>query len=474
LIFNYIIIIDSKAEKNGLEREELTMSPRLGRMILRAAIFFFLLVSIGCSRKPLDEGARAVVLSVITPHNENIRYEFSRAFSEYARQQYGWEVSFQWRDVGGGSSSILQYLRNVYSQSETSGIDVLFGGGEYTFQYLDAEGLLEELDLPAEVWEAIPAEFGGMEMYSPRKRWVGNVLSSFGFLYNKELLRQLNLPEPSLWEDLGRPEFFDLVILADPTQSGSQAAANEMIVQSAPDWPQGWRKLLLILSNAKKFLDNSGAAARAPSSGECAVAVCIDFYGMMYVSEAPDKLGYVSPKGQTAYTPDPIGVLKNPPHREAAQAFVQFVMSQRGQGLWALPPGHPDGPQRYRLNRTPIRKDFYALYAESGHLLAANPYESGSEMVIDAGLREVRYEVLARLVYSAAIENASLLREAKRRILAKQMDESLVARLTRLPENIDTVEEIYQMAEQMKDPVAAERITTEWTAYFREQYRQIQ
>lgn len=347
-------------------------------------------------------------------------------------------------------------------------------GGEYTFQYLDAEGLLEELDLPAEVWEAIPAEFGGMEMYSPRKRWVGNVLSSFGFLYNKELLRQLNLPEPSLWEDLGRPEFFDLVILADPTQSGSQAAANEMIVQSAPDWPQGWKKLLLILSNAKKFLDNSGAAARAPSSGECAVAVCIDFYRMMYVSEAPDKLGYVSPKGQTAYTPDPIGVLKNPPHREAAQAFVQFVMSQRGQGLWALPPGHPDGPQRYRLNRTPIRKDFYALYAESGQLLAANPYESGSEMVIDAGLREVRYEVLARLVYSAAIENASLLREAKRRILTKQMDELLVARLTRLPENIDTVEEIYQMAEQMKDPVAAERITTEWTTYFREQYRQIQ
>jgi hypothetical protein len=54
------------------------------------------------------------------------------------------------------------------------------------------------------------------------------------------------------------------------------------------------------------------------------------------------------------------------------------------------------------------------------------------------------------------------------------MDESLVARLTRLPENIDTVEEIYQMAEQMKDPVAAERITTEWTTYFREQYRQIQ
>jgi ABC-type Fe3+ transport system substrate-binding protein len=427
----------------------------------------------GCSRKPQADESGKVVLSVITPHNENIKYEFSRAFSEYAKEKYGWQVEFQWRDVGGGSSSILQYLRNVYAKADSCGIDVLFGGGEYTFQYLDAEGLLEPLEVGEDVWENIPAVFGGMDMYSPKKTWCGNVLSSFGFLYNKELLKQLNVAEPTSWEDLGRAEYFDLVILADPTQSGSQAAANEMIVQTAPTWPQGWAKLLLILSNAKKFTDSSGAAARAPSLGECAVSVCIDFYGMMYASEAPQKLGYVSPKGQTAYTPDPIAVLKNPPHREAAQAFAAFVLSQRGQGLWGLPAGHPDGPERYRLNRTPIRKDFFEQYGASGVLSAANPYEAGSEMKIDAKLREVRYGVLAELVYSAAIENASLLREAKRRILERRMEPSLVEMLTRLPENIDTVEEIYAVGEQLKNRAEAERIRTDWTAYFRSQYQQI-
>lgn len=431
------------------------------------------LVMGGCGRQPESGSSGPVVLSVITPHNENIKYEFSRAFSEYARQTYGWDVRFQWRDVGGGSSSILQYLRNVYAKADTSGIDVLFGGGEYTFQYLDAEELLEPLEVGEDVWETIPALFGGMEMYSQKKTWCGNVLSSFGFLYNKELLKQLNVAEPTSWEDLGRPEYFDLVILADPTQSGSQAAANEMIVQTEPTWPQGWAKLLLILSNAKKFTDSSGAAARAPSLGECAVSVCIDFYGMMYVSEASQKLGYVSPKGQTAYTPDPIAVLKNPPHREAAQAFAAFVLSRRGQGLWGLPAGHPEGPQRYRLNRTPIRRDFYELYGASGAVLAANPYEAGGELKIDAKLREVRYGVLAELVYSAAIENASLLREAKRRILQQQMDPSLVAKLTKLPENIDTIEEIYAIGEQLKNRAAAERIRTDWTAYFRSQYQKI-
>lgn len=429
----------------------------------------------GCGKgSPSGSDPGAVTLVVITPHNENIKYEFSRGFAAYAKEKYGKDVTFQWRDVGGGSSSILQYLRNVYSKADTSGIDVLFGGGEYTFQYLDSEGLLDPLDLAPDVLEQIPASFGGMEMYSSGKTWCGNVLSSFGFLYNKQLLGQLNLQPPTSWEDLGKPAFFDLVIMADPTQSGSQAAANEMIVQSAPDWPSGWAKLMMILSNAKKFTDSSGSAARAPALGECVVSVCIDFYGMMHAAEAPDKLGYLSPKGQTAYTPDPVAILKNPPNREMAQAFAGFLLSPRGQALWGLAPGHPDGPQRYTLNRTPIRKDFYTIYAGAIPEWVSRPYEEGSEMMIDAQLREVRYGVLAHLVYSAAIENSRPLQEAKRKIIERNFDPALVAILTRLPENMDTVEEIYQIAEQLKDPAAAERIKTEWTAFFRSQYRQIQ
>ena len=284
----------------------------------------------------------------------------------------------------------------------------------------------------------------------------------------------MNLQPPRSWEDIGKPEFFDLVVMADPTQSGSQAAANEMIVQSAPTWPEGWAKLMMILSNAKKFTDSSGGAANAPVLGESVVSVCIDFYGNMRVAKSPDKLGYISPKGQTGYTPDPIAVLKNPPHPELAQAFVGFLLSLKGQALWALPPGHADGPQRYALNRTPIRKDFYAVYAGQFPEWIAQPYEEGAEMVVDAELREVRYGVLSYLVYAAAIENARPLQEAKRKIIEKNFDPELVRILTKLPDDIDTVDKIREIAEKLKDPAQSERITTGWTAFFRSQYKQIQ
>ena len=371
---------------------------------------------VGCGKKDGgSESSGKETLVLISPHHESIKYEFEQAFKEHYKKQTGKDVQFQWRDIGGGSSSILRYLENVYANAETCGIDVLFGGGEFAFQSLDAENLLVPIPLTPDVLENIPAQFGGMELYSPNKAWVGNVLSSFGFLYNKQLLAQLKIDPPTKWEDLGKKEFFNLVMLGDPTQSGSIAAANEMIVQSAPTWQDGWAKLLMILSNAKKFTATSGDAANAPVLGEAVVSVCIDFYGSSRVSKSPDMLGYVSPVGQTGYTPDPIGILRNPPHLEVAQAFVNFILSVDAQALWALPVGHPAGPKRTLLNRPPIRKDFYQTYEKEVPEWISRPYAAGAEMKINAEVRSIRYGVLSQLVRAAAIDNLVRCKRRRRR-----------------------------------------------------------
>ncbi len=177
---------------------------------------------------------------MISPHNEDIRNEFEKRFIQYYQEKYGKDIELEWRDVGGGSSTILAFLRNMYSQSDSSGIDVLFGGGEFPCQFLAAEGLLTPLELDADVLENIPDEFCGMPLYDKNLLWCGNVLSAFGILYNRDLCQRYDLKEPRLWQDLGQDKLFGLIVLADPGESGSAAATYEMIVQSAPDWPQGW------------------------------------------------------------------------------------------------------------------------------------------------------------------------------------------------------------------------------------------
>jgi len=414
-----------------------------------------------------------VTLQVISPHHENIRNEFTWAFSLHEAVERGRRVNIVWRDVGGGGGSIEKYLINVYGGGGHPGIDVLWGGGEFTFMALAKEGLLERLELSEDVLENVPEQFGGQRMRDAEGRWIGSAVSGFGFLWNAGMLRRCGLEPPRQWEDLADPRFADLLALADPAQSGSAAAAYRMVVLTGRDWPDGWAKLLRVLANARKFTDSAGAAANAPALGEALVATAIDFYGAMRVAEAPGELEYLSPQGQTTFSPDPIGILRDPPDRGLAQEFVSFVLSPRGQVLWALPAGEEGGPARRPLGRQPIRRDVYQQCR--GRMLPwiVDPYAAGQALVPDARMEGVKFGVLRYLVTAAAVDNRDGLRAARDRLIAAGFRDDLTAEFNALPENVATMEAMADTARQMQDLKQFDRIVSGWRAFFREKYRRI-
>jgi iron(III) transport system substrate-binding protein len=282
---------------------------------------------------------------IITPHNEQIRYEFSHAFSASYKKATGRSVRIDWR-VPGGTSEIAKYLKgeffaafeyfwkteghrwdaaaaNTFDKSGANsparqgflasnvgiGIDLFFGGGAYDFIQQAEAGRLVDCGLltkrPEWFTEAtIPHIVSGEVYYDEGGRWIGAVLSSFGICYNSDSLRRLGVKEiPASWSDLCNPLFRKQVALADPTKSGSAAKAFEMIIQqkmqevvrSHPEapvdslLPEGWLQGLQVIqhasANARYFTD---AAPKVPidvSLGDAAIGMCIDFYGR-YQSEA--------------------------------------------------------------------------------------------------------------------------------------------------------------------------------------------
>jgi len=435
-------------------------------------------------------------LVAISAHNENITDEFGWAFSLHHALEHGAKVKIEWRQVGGGGGSIQQYLTNVYQNADTAEIDVVWGGGDILFSSLSkpvgkhADGILQPINLPAETLEQIPPELAGQPLYDKHLRWVGCALSGFGFLYNAGMLgkcayvdggeRRVGIPPPGKWDDLGDRRFSDLLTLADPGQSGSATQAYRMIVVSEPTWPAGWAKLMGVLSNAKRFSDSAGSAANAPVLGDALVATCIDFYGILRVAESPDQLVYVSPPGQTVFTPDPIAILKNPPNPELAQRFAQFVLSRQGQALWALRVGVPDGPVRSVLGRQPIRRDVYEIYHDQMSPRLVNPYEAGQSMQIAPTMTGVDFNVLRALIVAAAIDNTDLMRQARATLNSLQADntrrndyQKLLDEFNRLPDDVATIELMSATAKRMKDPAARERITRNWRQFFRDKFLKV-
>ncbi len=368
-----------------------------------------------------EEAERVVIL---TPHNEPIRDEFGRVFAAWHAERFGRPVVVDWR-VPGGSAEIRRILVAQYTAavetgridakgelragSEPMAYDLLFGGGSFEHEELkkgvSVSGAVVPISVPMGFSEEQLMEWygpgepvvgvnrlydaGNKEKGDPGQYYLGNALSGFGIVYNRDVLRELGRGEPGSWADLTDPALAGWVALADPRLSGSVATTYESVLYSY-GWEEGWRILRAMCANSRYFSNTSQKVPLDVSQGQAAAGTAIDFYGrfqsqsLLRPGQRADesRVGYIDPPGLTLIDPDPISMLRAGPNPVVARRFVEFVMREEGQSLWNFQrrDGAADGlgPERYELRRMPVRKAMYERYADR-MIDKVNPYEAASK-----------------------------------------------------------------------------------------------
>lgn len=293
-------------------------------------------------------------LIIVSPHWDGIQKEFSRAFKVHYQENWGKEVTIRWRDLG-GTSQIEKALQALYEKnSQTSGMDIFWGGGMDPYENQKNKKRLESYFPSQEILGLFPSFFLGMPLQDAEGFYYATALSSFGIFENRLLRKIQNLPEVRVWEDLARPEFQGWIALVDPRKSGSAHLIYEIILQ-AYGWEKGSRILMALCANARTFSQNSSAAVKEVSMGNVSHALSIDMnaYALKSVL-GEDRVRWIFPKGQSVMVPDGIGILKGAPNREVAKRFVDFVLSEKGQNLWIKPVGSPEGAQKYAIQRDSV------------------------------------------------------------------------------------------------------------------------
>lgn len=421
----------------------------------------------GCRKKASAD------LVIVSPHSKEIESEFEQAFRAWHKEKYGSDVAVEWRDVG-GTSQITQYLVNQYDRAVTSDIDVYFGGGAPDHENLAGRGCLVAVTLPEEILAGIPQTIGGIEQYDPQHRWHAAVISSFGILYNTKFLQEKNLPLPRTWDDLAAPAMFGWVEAADAAKSGSARAAYEMVIQSEKDWPAGWAKLLRIFGNCKRFVAGASDVTGHVASGDVLAGAAIDFYAYNQIASSGGKLGFVLPEGMTAFTPDPISLLKGAPHAAMAQRFIEFVLSDRGQALWCLPAGVPGGPAKYSLYRQPVRKDVYAKYKGKMLPMLVNPFEVVGGFKYDQAAAKIRVgSLLGPLMTAAAMQNSQTLPPAWKAVIDGGLKPESLKEFTALPPDLADWPTAAKTAEGFAKSETRERATNDWREFFLAKYKKL-
>jgi len=362
----------------------------------------------GCGQGGIKGGEK---LTIISPHYEGIRKEYAAAFNRQREKNGKTKVMFEWIDQG-GTSDDLRFVKSEFARTPAGiNIDIFWGGGVDPYRELKENNLLEKYTPPRLILRSLGRSVGGVPVYDTEGFWYGSALSGFGIMFNKAVLQEHHLPIPKTWSDLASPAYFDWVTATDPRHSGSAHMMFEIVLQ-AYGWDEGFDLLGKIARNSRAFTESASQVPKDVAQGEAAAAPVIDFYAWSESENVGEKVGFVYPQGHTVINPDGIAILKGAPHRQLAEEFVDFVLSEAGQKLLMLPAGAEGGPTEFTLKRMSVLPSLYDSLAGVS-IIGVNPFKWKSGFVYDPEKGSARWDIVNDLIGALMIDTHAELRQTR-------------------------------------------------------------
>jgi iron(III) transport system substrate-binding protein len=343
------------------------------------AFLGMLIAAMAAAAQPIEDE-----LVLITPVGKSLSDPALAEFRKLAKQR--WNVEVKTSALSAGTP--VAYGRIVEWNARPQA-DLFWGGESALYDRLAAQSLLAPLGLPKAVSDAIPQTLGKpkpVSLKDPRGFWIGTLLESTGIAYHPRLLERLGVPPPKDWDDLLDARLKGHIAQAPPTRSSSSHAAYEVIFQRDGE-AKGWEWARRLAANTGIFAPRSRDVPSLVARGEFAVGFAVPSYFAFEDRLAGFDIRFAAPK--TAWiTSGPIAVLKGARHPKAARAFIEFLLSERGQRIAAERGLFPIVP-KFRIEGAPGSTAETAVEFNGG---VRSYYEVEVTSVYDDAIAQKRYE----------------------------------------------------------------------------------
>lgn len=287
-------------------------------------------------------------LVLITPVAKTLTDPALAEFVKFAKEK--WNVTVKASALAAGTPVAYGRITEWKGRPEA---DIFWGGESALYDKLAEQGLLAKLNLPKDVMDSIPVSIGKpkpIPLKDPKGFWTGTVLEPYGLVYHPKVLQRLGVPEPKDWDDLLHPKLKGNVAQCAPTRSSSSHATYEVILQRDGD-TKGWEWLQRLGGNTGIFTARSRDVPSVVAKGEFAAGFAVPSYMAFEDRLAGFDIKFVAPK--TAWiTPEPIAIIAGSKHPNAARAFIEFLLSERGQRV-AMERGVFPITPKYRVQGAP-------------------------------------------------------------------------------------------------------------------------
>ena len=271
----------------------------------------------------------------------------------------------------------VKYLQET---SSNNGTDLFWASAPDAFEVLKKADLLQPYKPKV---DGIPEKIGAYSINDPDGLYTGFAASGYGIMWNTRYMKANDLPAPKEWSDLTKAVYHDHVAISAPSRSGTTHLTIETILQGE-GWEKGWRTNKDIAGNYRTITERSFGVPDGVNTGSFGVGIVIDFFALSsQASGFPVEFVYPT---VTTIVPANIGVVKNAPNKLAAETFVDFLLSPKGQEVLLEP----------AIRRLPVNPAIY----EKAPANYPNPFKDpslGSQVSFDVNLSQARYNVVDAL-----------------------------------------------------------------------------
>lgn len=221
-------------------------------------------------------------------------------------------------------------LAQILAERANPKTDVWFGGTGDPHLQAAEQNLSQEYRSPSlpqlHEWAQKQAEQSGYKT-------VGIYSGPLGFGYNVELLKKKNLPVPTLWSDLLKPEYKGEIQSANPASSGTAYTMIATLVQLMGE-DKAFDYLKKLHGNIATYTRSGTGPIKAVARGEATISIS-------FVHDGPGEkaqgfpLETVTPSDGTGAEIGSMSIIKGARNLEAAKKFYEWALTPSAQALGA-------------------------------------------------------------------------------------------------------------------------------------------
>lgn len=231
-------------------------------------------------------------------------------------------------DVNMTRKSSGETFAQIKAEASNPRGDVWWGGTGDPHLQAAEEGLTAEYISPMrdelQPWAIAQAESAG-------NRTIGIYSGALGYGFNTDLLAANNLPEPSCWKDLLKPEFKGHVQMANPNSSGTAYTTLATMVQLFGE-DEGFEFMKGLHKNINQYTKSGSAPIKAAGRGETTVGI-VFMHDAVKQAVAGFPIKVVAPCEGTGYEIGSMSIIDGARNMEEAKKFYDWALSAEAQNL---------------------------------------------------------------------------------------------------------------------------------------------